>query len=226
MSGKQRKRRVVVKRASRRDEENSAIPAGAVLANTSRQVPNNSYSPPPQYYIDKPFACVDCGAAEVWTAHQQKWYYEVAKGSLHATAIRCRPCRRRHRYGGGSQGDPNPIKHIGALIKRVQSALAQTLSGAGFVLVSKSKLPVTGSVALNYSRDDLELTCWYDRPNATLVAESLDKHANCSVIASVSMSAPRSTTQALDRIEEFANSVNQYVAELPSCEGDTEVEMT
>jgi len=30
---------------------------------------------------------------EVWTAEQQKWYYEEAKGSIHAKAVRCRNCR-------------------------------------------------------------------------------------------------------------------------------------
>ncbi|MCA9221639.1 MAG: zinc-ribbon domain containing protein, partial [Planctomycetales bacterium] len=32
---------------------------------------------------------------QVWSAQQQKWYYEVAKGSLYATAIRCRECRQK-----------------------------------------------------------------------------------------------------------------------------------
>lgn len=73
------------------------IPPGAVLANPSQQVPNNSYSPPPLYYEDKPFTCVVCGRQEVWTAEQQKWYYELAKGSLFATAVRCRACRRTRR---------------------------------------------------------------------------------------------------------------------------------
>ncbi|MCA9203194.1 MAG: zinc-ribbon domain containing protein [Planctomycetales bacterium] len=39
--------------------------------------------------------CVDCGKSQVWSAQQQKWYYEVAKGSLYATAIRCRECRQK-----------------------------------------------------------------------------------------------------------------------------------
>jgi hypothetical protein len=72
------------------------IPQGAVPANVEQQAPNNSYSPP-LYYVDKPFRCVDCGKEEVWTAHQQKWYYEVAKGSIYGTAIRCRSCRQKRR---------------------------------------------------------------------------------------------------------------------------------
>lgn len=49
------------------------------------------------FYTDRPFECIDCGKAEVWTAAQQKWWYEVAKGEVHSTARRCRGCRRRER---------------------------------------------------------------------------------------------------------------------------------
>ena len=53
------------------------------------------------YYVDLAFVCRDCGAAEVWRAAQQKWWYEVAKGHLYSTAIRCRKCRARVRSGVG-----------------------------------------------------------------------------------------------------------------------------
>ncbi|REK12234.1 MAG: hypothetical protein DWQ37_12625 [Planctomycetota bacterium] len=72
------------------------LPEGAIPADLSQQAPNNSYSPP-LFYVDQPFTCVDCGSDEVWTAEQQKWYYEVAKGPIQAMAIRCRDCRRKHR---------------------------------------------------------------------------------------------------------------------------------
>ena len=72
------------------------IPVGAIAADLEKQAPNNSYSPP-LFYIDRPFRCVDCGKEEVWTASQQKWYYEVAKGPIYAHAVRCRPCRQKHR---------------------------------------------------------------------------------------------------------------------------------
>lgn len=63
--------------------------------------PHNSYFDPDfaarGYYLDQPFTCVDCGKEEVWTATQQKWWYEVAKGDVFTTARRCRSCRRRER---------------------------------------------------------------------------------------------------------------------------------
>lgn len=55
----------------------------------------NSYSSPPEYYYDIAFRCRDCDRHEVWTAAQQKWWYEEAGGYFFSTAIRCRPCRHK-----------------------------------------------------------------------------------------------------------------------------------
>ena len=55
---------------------------------------NNTYGVLPRFYEPRPFTCRDCGAEEVWTAKQQKWWYEVAKGNIYSQAVRCRPCRR------------------------------------------------------------------------------------------------------------------------------------
>lgn len=49
------------------------------------------------YYVDQPFQCLDCGAQEIWTARQQKWWYEIARGGAWTIANRCRTCRRRER---------------------------------------------------------------------------------------------------------------------------------
>src|SRR5258708_5949205 len=70
--------------------------SGRIPANLSQQAPNNSYDPP-LFYEDREFACVDCGKHQVWTAEQQKWWYEVAKGSIYSGAIRCRDCRAARR---------------------------------------------------------------------------------------------------------------------------------
>lgn len=85
MSRRRKKRRIA----------NGELPPGAVHAAISQQVAINTYGPPKTFYVDIGFKCRDCGIEEVWTAEQQEWFYEVAKGSLHATAIRCRECRLR-----------------------------------------------------------------------------------------------------------------------------------
>lgn len=70
-------------------------PPGAVEADPAELAHNNTYGLLPRYYLDKAFTCRDCGSAELWTAKQQKWWYEVAKGNINSTAVRCRACRRR-----------------------------------------------------------------------------------------------------------------------------------
>ena len=51
----------------------------------------------PDFYRDKDFVCVDCNCHQLWTAKQQKWWYEEAQGELESTAIRCRSCRVKER---------------------------------------------------------------------------------------------------------------------------------
>ena len=72
-----------------------------VLVNPALLCPTNSYGTPDfverGYYLDRSFICKDCDKQEVWTATQQKWWYEVAKGEVFSGASRCRACRRRER---------------------------------------------------------------------------------------------------------------------------------
>lgn len=75
--------------------------AGQVLVNSLLLRPTNSYGTPDfverGFYIDRTFYCKDCGKEETWTATQQKWWYESAKGDVWTIARRCRPCRRKER---------------------------------------------------------------------------------------------------------------------------------
>jgi hypothetical protein len=70
-----------------------------VPVNEALLAPDNSYGAPDfvqrGYYVDRPFRCVDCGKEELWTGTLQKWWYEVAKGFVYSTAVRCRFCRRK-----------------------------------------------------------------------------------------------------------------------------------
>lgn len=67
-----------------------------IKADLSKQVPNNSYSPP-LYYDDVKFICRDCGVESVWTADQQRLWYEQWGGAVQSTAVRCRGCRQNLR---------------------------------------------------------------------------------------------------------------------------------
>ena len=77
--------------------EPDQIPRGAILAEPSRLLHDNTYGPRPRFYADRSFTCIDCGVDEVWTAAQQKWWYEVAQGKIDSKANRCRQCRYRRR---------------------------------------------------------------------------------------------------------------------------------
>ncbi|MDC0948586.1 zinc-ribbon domain containing protein [Gammaproteobacteria bacterium] len=107
-SNKQRRKEIKLKRLARAEklskELKKTIPpyaigfdknlSGVVVADQVELRHNNTYDEIPEYYLDKAFTCVDCGSEEVWTGKQQKWWYEVAKGSICTTAVRCRPCRK------------------------------------------------------------------------------------------------------------------------------------
>lgn len=77
--------------ATRRQEH---WPAGALAADQAALAHNHTYSVFPLYYVDRRVVCRDCGIEEVWSAARQKWWYEVAKGPIHSTAVRCRACRK------------------------------------------------------------------------------------------------------------------------------------
>ncbi|TWT62774.1 zinc-ribbon domain-containing protein [Rubinisphaera italica] len=200
--------------SKKRQQQTTGIPKGAVLAKRSQQVPNNSYDPAPTYYIDKPFVCIDCGQQEVWTALQQKWYYEVAKGSLYATAIRCRSCRKNRSDPNYVKSSPVVIRNGNSLIKHVHSEINSAIEIAGFKFQGKSRLPARDSFSLDYSRVDLTLTCWFDSPNSALIAESIDPSANCIQIARVLINSPVSGVKLLDRISVFTGAVVQYLESL------------
>lgn len=104
-SNKQRwtelKEKRAAKRTADRFKRESDLSGGGVPVKRDALAPNNSYGHPDYvargYYLDKPFTCAACGSEEIWTASQQKWWYEVAKGYVYSTAKLCRACRRRER---------------------------------------------------------------------------------------------------------------------------------
>lgn len=66
----------------------------SVKADHSKLDHINTYGALPDFYIDRPFVCRECGKREIWKAHDQKWYYEEAKGHIDAIAVECHECRR------------------------------------------------------------------------------------------------------------------------------------
>jgi len=90
--------------AEKNDRARAAVPnLEAVLVNREALAPSNSYGEPDfvtrGYYVDHTFHCPRCDVVETWRATQQKWWYEVAKGSTYSSAKYCTACRRERREG-------------------------------------------------------------------------------------------------------------------------------
>ncbi|PYM14145.1 MAG: hypothetical protein DMD81_18810 [Candidatus Rokuibacteriota bacterium] len=107
-SGRQRRAEIKLRRTARRaavaaraQRAPAKPPERRVVVNPENLRPTNSYGSPRfverGYYVDLPFTCKACGVPQVWTAAQQKWWYESAKADVWTTAARCRPCRIRER---------------------------------------------------------------------------------------------------------------------------------
>lgn len=119
-SGKQRKAEIkksrlerIAKRDSRVNPFKPPIPEWAIPVNPEEIVYHSTYIDIPLFYVDKEFVCKDCSASEVWTAKQQKWWYETAKGNFETTAVRCRACRDKQKFARDAQK-----KHMEEVAKR------------------------------------------------------------------------------------------------------------
>lgn len=77
------------------------MPTDSAPCNAQNLVPYNSYGTPDfvqrGYYLDLPFQCANCSKQEIWSATRQKWWYEVAKGSVESRAKLCNACRSAER---------------------------------------------------------------------------------------------------------------------------------
>jgi Probable zinc-ribbon domain len=108
-SNKQRKPGITASRVKRKaakpvlsgDEARKPIPTGSAPCNPHHLAPYSSYGSPDfvqcGYYTDLPFQCARCLKQEIWTATRQKWWYEVAKGSVESRAKLCNACRNAER---------------------------------------------------------------------------------------------------------------------------------
>jgi len=96
--------------------DNAIPPAGAVMANAAELLHNNPYGRLPRFYVDRAISCRECGTEELWTAEDQKWWYEVAKGHMDSTAVRCRACRRKEK---ARKAEARRV-HVEGLARKVQ----------------------------------------------------------------------------------------------------------
>ena len=110
-----------LKRAERRnpkfDPTKYPVPEHAIPADQTKLVTvgTEALVDFPIYYLDKPYVCTSCGSTELWTAKQQKWWYEVAQGAIETTVAHCRACRKQMREDKAKQK-----QHMKDMANRVQ----------------------------------------------------------------------------------------------------------
>ncbi len=73
------------------------LPPGAVRGDVRRQEFCPLCHVPRYFFVDQEKECVQCGKKFVFSAKEQKYWYETLKFNFHSVAIRCRLCRRRRR---------------------------------------------------------------------------------------------------------------------------------
>lgn len=108
------------------------------------------------YYLDYDYTCRTCGAPATWTATRQKWWYEVAKGAVHAQPRECEPCHVRKRLAKVSAAQ---LGEILKLIEQPRGATVPLLLVAARCYVDLERYPKAIEMlrrARNLSTDDDE----------------------------------------------------------------------
>ena len=80
------------------------IPEGALPGNPDEQVGAEGYAAK-FHYVDIAYVCRGCGRNGVWTAAQQKRYFEIQKGNIYNEPTWCHRCHiNRMEKKAASQG--------------------------------------------------------------------------------------------------------------------------
>ena len=91
---KRRKRALAIQNINRYSKMGFKPEFGMVIAEHSALSHVCQCTLLPLFYMDKSYSCRNCGSNEIWTAKQQKWWYETIKGHIDSTAVHCRRCRK------------------------------------------------------------------------------------------------------------------------------------
>jgi hypothetical protein len=216
MSGKRRHEEGFARREALKERDLLAARAHGIPVNPGELAPYNYGSPDfvaRGFYADRPFECENCGEPQVWTAEQQKWWYEVAKGSVYSYAKLCRPCRQASR----PEGDPNPNKNAGLLMARVRSEIAPVLISRGFRFIGpgpQSHHTSRFMRSFEYSRADDLLSISWNQHVARLAAELLiASGADLRTIAVVEFDGCKSTAEIDSRIEAFVQGIDRCLSD-------------
>ncbi|MBN2001128.1 zinc-ribbon domain containing protein [candidate division KSB1 bacterium] len=73
------------------------LPKGAIAGDVHKQVFCSGCWVPKYFYQDIERVCYQCNKPFVFTAREQKFWYETLAFNFNVTAVRCRPCRKQRR---------------------------------------------------------------------------------------------------------------------------------
>lgn len=105
-------------------------------------------------------------------------------------------------------------------MKHVRCQLEPSLYEAGFEFDGRCKFTDVRPAWIDYSRPGLALRCQFDPREARLTAESMDEEMNCKTVADILLNCPRSTSDLLQRVEEYTLAIQDFLRTLPDV-GDT-----
>jgi hypothetical protein len=223
MTQKRRHHEREIKRQVGTERARLIATARGVAVDPTALVPYNSYSQPDfvkrGYYVDKPFVCQDCGLSQTWTAAQQKWWYEVAKGVVFSTATHCRACRQRRRAPGGQAqhrgGDPNRYRDPAQLLDTIRTEIEPQLLSAGYRPAGRNRRGARRALFFDYSRSEDLFTLSWDQHQARLAAERLTaEQGDVEVVATAELSGAQSTSDIEARLAPFMAAVQGFLDRL------------
>ena len=93
IKAKREKKRIAKLEKEGRLVKGVEIPEGALAADPDEQ--NSSGLSVKFYYKDIQFTCAGCGQDDVWTARQQKRYFEDQKGNIYNEPKWCYECHAK-----------------------------------------------------------------------------------------------------------------------------------
>lgn len=73
------------------------LPRGAVRGNVRNQSYCAGHHVPKYFYVDEEHSCIQCGKDFVFTATEQRYWYETLRFNFSSIPVRCLACRRARR---------------------------------------------------------------------------------------------------------------------------------
>lgn len=230
MSGKRRHRERQATLAARADRERlDAIDSG-LSVDTSASAESGSDDVPEfvtrGYYVDIEFTCRTCSSPQTWTARQQKWWYEVAKGNVFSLALQCRRCRQQARSELEEQrlereriarAGRKPYRNPEPLLAKTRAEIEPWLRAEGYEFVGRSRRNGGRRLFLEFARGSDCVTISWDRRTARLAVEALTEEGNAfRLIAESDLSNTKSDADVDAHLAQFLRILRSFVHDVRS----------